>query len=104
MWLTFQESFYDPTAHSGYLENYIRNKRSRDPEITTTWTVKKRYVTITVLVFVIGPTFSAPHKLYDNDWFCLHKHEKVAGSCGLYNILHNLPSLCLYALTHYLGD
>jgi len=35
-----QETFYDRVSHSGYLENYIRNKRSRDQEITTCWSHK----------------------------------------------------------------
>jgi len=37
----FRETFYDPRAYSGFLESYIRNKRSRDPEMTTACTHSK---------------------------------------------------------------
>jgi len=40
--VTFQEQFYDPVSLTGFLEYNIRQKRSRDPKITTLWTNAKK--------------------------------------------------------------
>lgn len=37
LFVIYQETFYDAKSHTGYLEMYIRNRRSRDADITTLW-------------------------------------------------------------------
>jgi len=52
--LLLQEYLYDSKSHKGYLESYIRNKRSRDPEVTTLWTCRKnRFISIQTACILI---------------------------------------------------
>ena len=40
--MLLQEDLYDPIAKTGYIERYIRERRSRSNEIATLWTHKKK--------------------------------------------------------------
>ena len=45
------EQFYDPVANCGFLINFIRQRRSRCPDIETRWTVRCNRLIFFLIVF-----------------------------------------------------